>query len=117
VLSQLGGHFTVRDGWAHLSQVHFQVPGARASLDGDYSLIDYQARMRGLLITSGNVSAVETGVKSFLLKALNPFFKRWHQQKVVPFKVTGRYGHTNIALDLDRKRQLERAGIATGKSK
>ncbi|MGA8595661.1 MAG: AsmA-like C-terminal region-containing protein [Bryobacteraceae bacterium] len=115
VLSDLKGRFTISDGMAHLSHVEFEVPGAHASLDGDYSLMDYGTKMHGLLITKGNVSATETGVKSFLLKVMNPLFKRWHQQKVVPFKVTGRYGHTNISLDLDRKRQLERSGIATGK--
>ncbi len=117
VLSDLKGRFTASDGIAHLSRVEFEVPGAHASLDGEYSLLDYQTKMRGLLVTKGNVSAAETGVKSFLLKVLNPLFKRWHQQKVVPFKVSGRYGHTNISLDLDRKRQLEQSGIATGKSK
>jgi hypothetical protein len=117
VLSDLKGRFTVTDGMAHLSNVKFQVPGARASLDGEYSVIDYQTKMRGLLITKGNVSAAETGMKSFLMKVLNPFFKRWRQQKVVPFKITGPYGHTHVSLDLDRRRQLKKAGIATGKSK
>jgi hypothetical protein len=116
VLSHLKGQFAASNGVAHLSHVQFDVPGAHASLDGDYNLVDYNAQMRGLLITKGNVSAAETGVKSFLLKLVSPWFKRWHQQKVVPFKITGRYGHTNISLDLGRKRQLERSGIATGKS-
>ena len=116
-LSDLKGRFTVSEGIAHLSHVDFHVPGARALLDGQYNLIDYQTEMRGLLITKGNVSAATTGVKSFLVKVLSPFFKRWHQQKVVPFKITGSYGHANVSLDLDRKRQLEQAGIATGKPK
>jgi hypothetical protein len=117
VLSDLKGRFTASDGVAHLSNVEFNVPGAHALLNGDYSLIDYGTQMHGLLITKGNVSAAETGVKSFFLKVLNPFFKRWHQQKEVPFKITGKYGHTNVSLDLNRKRQLERSGIATGKPK
>lgn len=117
VLSDLKGRFTVAGGMAHLSNVKFQVPGASAALDGEYSIIDYHTNIRGLLITNGNVSAAETGVKSFLLKVLNPFFKRWRQQKVVPFKIAGPYGHTRVSLDLNRKRELQKSGIATGKSK
>ena len=115
VLSNLKGRFSASDGVAHLSKVEFEVPGARASLDGDYNLIDYETKMRGLLITKGNVSATETGFRSFFIKALNPFFRRWQQQKVVPFKITGRYARTQISLDLDRKRQLEKSGIKTAK--
>lgn len=105
VLSDLKGQVTARDGMAHLSHIEFQMPGAEAMLDGTFNLLNYRTDMRGTLITKGDVSATETGFKSFLLKALTPFLKRENHAKVVPFVVAGPYGSVRISLDLGRKSQ------------
>ncbi len=108
VLSDLKGQVTSRDGVAHLSHIDFQMPGAEATLDGTFNLLSYRTDMRGTLITKGDVSATETGFKSFLLKALTPFLKHENHAKVVPFVVAGPYGNVHISLDLSRKQQPSR---------
>ncbi len=109
VLSDLKGQVTARGGLAHLSHIEFQMPGAEATLDGTFNLLTYRTDMRGTLITKGDVSATETGFKSFLLKALTPFLKRENYAKVVPFVVEGPYGSVRISLDLGRKPQPDPA--------
>jgi hypothetical protein len=105
VLSNLKGQVTAANGLAHLSHIDFEMPGAEATLDGTFNLLNYRTDMRGTLITKGDISATETGVKSFLLKALTPFLKRENHAKVVPFVVAGPYGNVRISLDLSRKPQ------------
>lgn len=107
VLSNLKGQVTAKDGLAHLNRVDFEMPGAHASLDGTFSLLNYNTDMHGVLITNGDISATETGFKSFLLKALTPFLKREEHAKVVPFLVAGPYGQVRISLDLHPKQQID----------
>ncbi|MBV8553893.1 MAG: hypothetical protein JOY54_21545 [Acidobacteriaceae bacterium] len=102
VLSGLKGQLAAAGGLARLSDVEFLIPGAHAWLDGTYNLLNYQTDLTGVLITTGDVSKTETGFKSFLLRALTPFFRHKGHAKVVPFKITGPYGRTNISLDLTR---------------
>lgn len=102
VLSHLKGQVSASDGMAHLSHVEFVIPGAHAWLNGTYSLLNYRTNLSGALITQGDVSKTQTGFKSILLKALTPFFRRKHHAKIVPFKITGTYGHTNVSLALGR---------------
>jgi hypothetical protein len=102
VLSDLTGNANVLQGIAHLSHVEFRIPGARALLAGTYSLLTYQANLAGTLVTTGNVSDTQTGIKSLFLKVLTPFLKHHHTAKIIPFKITGPYGHTRVSLDLNR---------------
>lgn len=108
VLSGLKAQVSARDGIAHLSNVSFNVPGAHADLGGTYSLLNYTTNLYGVLTTEGNVSNATTGFKSFILKVMNPFFKRKHHAKVVGFKLSGRYGNTNMMLDLDAGKDMKK---------
>jgi len=99
VLSDVAGQVNASGGVAHLSHVSFNVPGAKALLSGTFSLMNYQTNLQGLLITKGNVADATTGIKSLFVKVLTPFFKKKHRAKVVPFKITGPYGQTSIALN------------------
>ncbi len=104
VLSNVTGGVSAEQGTAHLSQISFRVPGAHATLDGTFGLINHRVDLQGVLITKGDVADATTGFKSFLVKAISPFFKRKQHVKVVPFKITGPYGHTNISLNLSKKK-------------
>lgn len=103
VLSDLTGSANVKQAIARLSHVEFRIPGARARLAGTYSLLTYQANLAGTLVTTGNVSDTQTGIKSLYLKVLTPFLKKHRAAKIVPFKITGPYGHMNVSLDLGHK--------------
>ncbi len=100
VLSNLRAQANVTQGVSRLSQVEFRVPGAKALLSGTYSLLTYEADLHGVLLTSGNISQTQTGVKSLFIKVITPFFKRHKHGRVIPLKITGPYGHTNVSLDL-----------------
>ncbi len=104
VLDNLTGKVVLRDGTASCSNLAFNVPGANAKLHGTYSLIDYKVDLHGTLITTGNVSNGTSGFKSLLVKAITPLFKRKAKAKIVPFRITGTYGNTSVALDLGKIR-------------
>jgi hypothetical protein len=38
-----------------------------------------------------------------LVKAITPFFKKRASAKIVHFKITGKYQHTTVSLDLHQK--------------
>lgn len=105
VLSDLKGHGASTNGVARLSHVSFTVPGATAILDGTYNLVNYKIDLHGVLTTTGQPGDATTGFKSFLVKALTPFFQRRHSEKVVPFKITGNYQKTDVMLDLGSKKK------------
>ncbi len=105
VLSDLKGHVSAIDGTATFSNLSFSVPGAKAEMHGTYRLTDYKIDMHGTMLTTGNPSDATTGFKSFLMKAITPFFKKKASQKVVPFKITGNYANPVVALDLGVKKK------------
>jgi hypothetical protein len=108
VLSNLKAQVRATGGVAHLTQVSFSVPSAYAELDGTYNLLNYRTDMYGILTTEGNVSNATTGFKSFALKVMTPFFKRRHHVKIVGFKLGGKYGNTNMSLDLDAASEMQK---------
>ncbi len=103
VVSDLKGHVVMSDGIATLSNVSFSIPGAFARLHGTYNLTDYKVDLRGTLVTRGKLSKATSGVKSVLVAAISPLFRRRASLKVVPFKITGPYGHTTVSLDISAK--------------
>lgn len=107
VLSKLTGHVDAKEGIAHLSQISFQVPGAHAFLQGTFNLIDRYSDLTGVLVTKGDVADATNGFKSFLVKAITPFFKKERKAKIVPFKITGPYGKTAISLNLGSKKKQQ----------
>ncbi|MGI8959928.1 MAG: AsmA-like C-terminal region-containing protein [Bryobacteraceae bacterium] len=104
VLSNLKGHVVAGDGIATLSNLSFRVPGAYARIYGTYSLIDYKVDLHGTLITTGKIADATSGFKAVLVKAITPLFKKKASAKIVHFKITGKYQHTTVSLDLGAKK-------------
>jgi AsmA-like C-terminal region len=104
VVSDLEGHASSDRGVATLSRLSFTVPGAKAKLDGTYNLVNYKVDLRGVLITTGQPGDAATGFKSLIVKAMSPFFKRRHEAKIVPVKITGTYEKPDFTLDLGPKK-------------
>jgi hypothetical protein len=65
----------------------------------------YEFELLGTLVTTGLAGYSTTGFKSFVVKAITPFFKKRHSEKVVPFKLTGKYGNVSCSLDLGSKKK------------
>ena len=100
VLSELRGHVRLKDGIANFSNLSFAVPGAVAHLNGTYNLESEKIDFHGTLKTHDELSETTHGVKSLMLKVLDPFFKKKPADYEAPIKMTGTYGHPVFGLDL-----------------
>lgn len=99
-LAKVEGSVVVSDGLARVSRIDFEDPGASARVAGTFNLINERTDLRGTAHLDTSLGSAARGLKGFLLKVLNPFFKnRKRQGSTVPIKLTGSYGHTSLGLD------------------
>ncbi len=94
----LKGRFRLRDGIIHFSNLNFRVEGAEVALQGRYGLKNEELDFRGTLRLDATLSQTTTGFKSFLLKAVDPFFKKGTKGTVLPIKVTGSRTKPSVGL-------------------
>ena len=100
VVSDLQGHVVVERGIATFSELSFRVPGAHAHLHGTFNLLDTRIDLHGTLSMDADLPKATSGVKSFLLKALNPFLKKNHRGGAkFPVKITGTYQKPEYSAD------------------
>jgi len=99
VFSQIEGKIRVREGIAAISQAKFEVPGADAALSGSYNLLDHRIDLHGTLDTRGRLSDTTSGFKALVLKAVTPLFRKKQRARIIPFQITGSYGHESVGLD------------------
>jgi hypothetical protein len=99
LLSDLRGHLAIRNGVGTFSNVSFTVPGASAKLHGTYGLLDSRVDLHGILNTEGRLSDTTSGFKAVVVKLITPFFKKKHDVKIVPFKITGTFDNASVSLD------------------
>jgi len=101
VVSDLKGKATVVAGMAAFSDLSFGIPGAAAKMHGTYSLIDYKVDLHGTMQVDSKISNTTTGMKSMVLKVIDPFFKKKRKQgEVVPVHIGGTYDKPTFGLDL-----------------
>jgi AsmA-like C-terminal region len=100
VLSNLKGHVLLNNGVATFSDLSFGVPGASAQMRGTYDLISEKIDLHGTLKTEAEVSKTTHGIKSLMLKVLDPFFRKNPGGYLAPVKITGTYDHPQFGLDL-----------------
>lgn len=100
VLTELKGRVILAGGIATFSDLSFGVPGARARMYGTYNLLNEKIDLHGRMRVDTKISKTETGMKSFLLKAMDPFFKKKKKGEIVPIHITGTYEHPQFGLDL-----------------
>ena len=80
--------------------------GASIELAGTYGLNEETLDFHGTLVMQAKLSQTTTGVKSWLLKPVDPFFRK-NGQTEVPIKVTGTRDHPQFGLELRRKQKKE----------
>lgn len=103
VVSDLQGQFKLRDGVLSLAALTFGVPGATVRLDGSYGLRGEALRFDGTLRMDATISeAAGGGIKSFLLKAVDPLFRKGRAGAVLPIKVRGTRDDPKFGLDVGR---------------
>lgn len=91
VLSDLKGHVILKDGIAYFSNLSFGVPGATANMGGTFDLISERINLKGTLRLEVKLSEATSGVKSFLIKALDPILRNNRSGVPLPVSITGTY--------------------------
>lgn len=110
VVSDLKGQVDLVGGTAKFSGLTFSIPGAASRMTGSYNLISHKIDLRGQLQVDSKISNTTNGGKAFLLKMMEPFFKKKRKGEVVPVKIFGTYEHPQFGLDLnDEKAEHVRA--------
>jgi len=102
VVSDLKGAFTLKEGVITFSKLSFGVPGALVQLNGTYGLRNEEFDFRGTLRLDAKLSETTSGIKAFLLKAIDPLFKRKDAGAVIPIKVAGTRREPSFGLDIAR---------------
>jgi len=100
VIENLKGHVALKDAIATFSDLSFSVPGAVAHVHGTYGLLTEKVNLRGTLKVDNKLSKGSKGMKSFLLKVLEPFLKKKNAGDIVPIKIGGTFRHPSYGLDL-----------------
>ena len=100
VIENLKGHVLLKDAIATFSDLSFSVPGALAHVHGTYGLLTEQVNLHGSLQVDNKLSKGSKGMKSFLLKFVEPFLKQKNAGEIVPIKIGGTFDHPSYGLDL-----------------
>jgi len=101
-VSQLKGNFALDNGVIAFRDLTFTVTGVEVALNGKYGLDKEELDFHGKLRMQAKISQTTTGMKSFVLKAVDPFFRKDGQTEL-PIKITGQRDHPSFGLDLHRK--------------
>jgi hypothetical protein len=102
VASNFEGRFRLAAGVLHLPMLQFAVPGAMVRLAGTYGLRSEMLDFRGSLLLDAKVSETQTGVKSLLLKVVDPLFKKHGGGSSLPIKISGPRKDPSFGLDTHR---------------
>lgn len=108
IASNLRAHFRLTGSVLSLHDAAFAVPGAVVQVSGTYGLASEALQFDGTVRMKATVSeAAGGGVKSVLLKVIDPLFKRGNAGAVIPIRIRGSRSDPKIGLDLGRtlKRQ------------
>jgi hypothetical protein len=99
VVSEMKGDFALRNAVVDFSDLQFGVTGAAINLSGTYNLDTEALDFHGKLKLKAKLSQTTTGVKSFFLKAVDPFFKGKDAGTVLAIKITGTKANPSFGLD------------------
>jgi hypothetical protein len=101
VVSDFKGRFVMDEGVIRFSEVTFVIPGARVDVNGRYTVRSEALDFRGTIQLEAKLSELTTGVKSFLLKMVDPLMRR-KDVTVIPVTIGGTAGKPSFGLDLKR---------------
>jgi len=103
VVSNFQGRFKLGHGSLRLPELQFSVPGATVQLAGTYALKREVLDFRGSLLMDAKISETQTGLKSILLKAIDPLFKKKNGTgSSIPIKIEGTRAAPSFGLDFGR---------------
>ena len=101
VISEFTGRFKLAGAVLSLSPLNFRMPGAAIQLTGSYGLRSEALDFDGTLRMDATISeAAGGGVKSTLLKIVDPLFKKNGAGTVLPIKIRGTRKDPQIKVDM-----------------
>ncbi len=98
------GNLVLRNAIASFSNLTFAIPGARVDLQGSFGLRSQAIDFHGTVATQAKVSQMTTGIASFLLRAIDPLFKRNGSGALFPISITGTRAHPVFGLEFRFKK-------------
>ena len=101
VPSDFAGRFVLGGGALALRSIAFDVPGAMVQMSGRYDLRSERLNFAGELVMDAKVSQTMTGWKSFLLRAVDPLFRK-EGKTLIPLKISGTRDNPSFGLDFKR---------------
>jgi hypothetical protein len=100
VMSTFSGTYAMGNGVLQLPRFQFTVNGAGVTLAGHYAMRGEQLDFTGQLRLRAKISQTTTGFKSFLLKAVDPFFRKQGAGTVLPIRISGSVQKPEFKLNL-----------------
>jgi hypothetical protein len=96
----LTGRVALSGGVAKFSDLLLEIPGAHARMEGNFNIVNEKVDFHGTLKTEAELSQTTKGIKSILLKPLNPLFKRKHGGASIPVEMTGTYSQPHFGVEV-----------------
>ena len=90
--------FAIANGVLSFSELSWAILGGSVQLTGRYSLCHDNLDFKGHLLMQARLSETTSGLKSLLLKLVDPFF-RLNGRTSIPIKITGSRDKPSIRLD------------------
>lgn len=101
VVSDLQTQFRVEHGVLTLQNGSFGIPGATVRIDGTYGFQTEALEFDGILRMQATISeAAGGGLKSFFLKAVDPFFRKPGAGTELPIRIRGSRSEPKFGLDV-----------------
>jgi len=103
VASNFQGQFRLADSVLSLREGAFELPGASVKVDGTYGLDSEALQFAGTARMKATISqAAGGGMKSVMLKVVDPLFKRDGAGAVLPITIRGTRNDPKFGLDFGR---------------
>jgi len=112
-VTDLKGTFVLKDSVMRFSKLTFSVPGAGVELAGTYDIGGRKIDMQGKLKMQAKLSQTVTGVKSFFLKAIDPFFSKNGAGTELPITITGTEDKPVMGVTVFHKKFEKQMGAGT----
>ena len=100
IASNFRGRFILKNAVMTFENLSFDVPGVTIHLNGTYGLRNERFDLKGTASLQAKLSETTTGFKSFLLKAVDPLFKKKNAGAVIPIKIEGSKDSPSFGLNL-----------------
>jgi hypothetical protein len=98
----LQGEFALVNGITKFSKLTFGVPGASVQLHGTFGVDTQALDFEGTARLQAKASEMTSGIKSVLLRAVDPLLERDGAGVAVPIRITGTRAEPSIHIEFGK---------------